>query len=82
MRRTGRRVPLEVALLEGKVLLSSAIGRDSPPHAVPCAGKHFINLSSKGSVFVAQRANRSRFVATITTTTEALLLPPKLPFLG
>jgi hypothetical protein len=38
---------LEVALLEGKILLSSATGHDAPAHAAQCGAAHFIDLNGK-----------------------------------
>jgi hypothetical protein len=38
---------LEVALLEGKVLLSSATRHDPPPRAVPCSGGHLLDLNGR-----------------------------------
>jgi hypothetical protein len=47
MRRPSRRVSLEVTLLEGKMLLSSATGHDVPAHAAQCSGAHFMDLNGK-----------------------------------
>jgi hypothetical protein len=38
---------LEVVLLEGKVLLSSATGGGSPPQAIACFGRHLLNLDGR-----------------------------------
>jgi hypothetical protein len=38
---------LEVTLLEDKMLLSSATGHESPPHAVPFVGKQFLNPNGR-----------------------------------
>ena len=47
MRQPRRRVPLEVTVLEGKVLLSSATGHDSLSQTNQCLYKHMLDLNGR-----------------------------------
>jgi hypothetical protein len=38
---------LELSLLEGRILLSSATGHHSAPQVIPCFGKHLLNLDGR-----------------------------------
>jgi hypothetical protein len=63
MRRPKRRVPLDVTLLEGKVLSSSLDGHDSLPQAIQCLYKHMLDLNGRIEGSVASAGSTLQIVS-------------------
>jgi hypothetical protein len=55
---------LEVTLLEGKLLLSSATGHDPPPHAVQCSEGHLLDLNGRISGYLTPVGSTLQMVST------------------